>query len=105
MHYVQLLHKVYTASVHTFYENPHGQGQGSRKSKIGWELTKSGCHVRSPELFKNKKHIIVGFKQIIPITRVFVHFWGLLDQFGWQPPFPLAHFGWWTLISEAISAG
>ena len=28
--------------------------QGSRKSKIGWELTKSGCLVRSPELFKKK---------------------------------------------------
>ena len=24
--------------------------QGSRKSKIGWELTKNGCHVRSPGL-------------------------------------------------------
>ena len=22
-----------------------GQDQGSRKSKIGWELTKNGCHV------------------------------------------------------------
>ena len=31
-------------------------------------------------------------------------FW-LLDQFGWQSPFPVAHFGWWTLIAEAISAG
>ena len=27
-----------------------GGGQGSRKSKIGWELTKNGCHVRSPGL-------------------------------------------------------
>ena len=34
-----------------------------------------------------------------------MHFFGLFNQFGWQPPFPLAHFGWWTLISEAISAG
>ena len=24
--------------------------QGSRKSKTGWELTKNGCHVRSPGL-------------------------------------------------------
>ena len=32
-------------------------------------------------------------------------FFGLLDQFGWQPPFPVPHFGWWTLISEAIAAG
>ena len=23
--------------------------QGTRKFKIGWELTKSGCHVQSPE--------------------------------------------------------
>ena len=28
-------------------------------------------------------------------------FFGLLDQFCWQSPFPVAHFGWWTLISEA----
>jgi hypothetical protein len=28
-----------------------------------------------------------------------------LDQFGWQSLFGVAHFGCWTLISEAISAG
>ena len=31
--------------------------QGCRKSKIGWELTKSGCHVRSLELFKKKTYM------------------------------------------------
>jgi hypothetical protein len=34
-----------------------------------------------------------------------MHLFGLVDQFGWQSPFPVAHFGWWTLISEAISGG
>ena len=36
--------------------------QGSRKSKIGWEPNKSGCHVRSPELLKKKKKIICSFQ-------------------------------------------
>ena len=35
----------------------------------------------------------------------FCIFFGLLDQFGWQSPFPIAHFGCWTHTSEAISAG
>ena len=48
--------------------------QGSRKSKIGWELTKNGCHVRSPGL--SKSHIFVVFKLIIPITVVFIHLFG-----------------------------
>jgi hypothetical protein len=26
--------------------------QGTKKYKLGWELTKSGCNVRSPEIFK-----------------------------------------------------
>ena len=81
-----------------------GRGQGSRKSKIGWELTKNGCLVRSPGLLK-KKHKFVVLKLIIPITVVFMHLFGLLDQFGWHSPFTVAHFGRWTLISEAISAG
>ena len=33
-----------------------GGVQGSRKSKNGWELTKSGCHAQSPEL--SKSHIL-----------------------------------------------
>ena len=53
-----------------------------------------------------KSPIFVVFKLIIPITVVFyASFFGLLDQFGWHSPFLVAHFGWWTLISEAISAG
>ena len=48
--------------------------QGSRKSKIGWELTKNGCHVRSPGL--SKSHICAVFKLSISITVVFMHlFW------------------------------
>ena len=58
------------------------------------------------ENYKKKTHIFVVFKLIIPNTVVFMHlFCWLLDQFDWQPPFPVAHFGWWTLISEAIAAG
>ena len=30
--------------------NERAARQGSRKSKIGWELTKSGCYKRSPEV-------------------------------------------------------
>ena len=52
-----------------------------------------------------KEHIFVVFKLGIPITVVFMHFFWLLDQFGWQPPFLVAHFGWWTLISEAFASG
>ena len=59
--------------------------------------------MRSPEL--PKSHTFVVFKLNIPITVVFVQLLGLLNQFGWQPPFPVSHFGWWTLISEAIEAG
>ena len=32
-------------------------------------------------------------------------FFGVLGQFGLKPQFPVAHFGWWTFISEAIAAG
>ena len=77
--------------------------QCSRKSKIGWELIKSGCYVRSQEL--SKIHIFVLFKLNIPIIMVLCIFFGLSDQFGLQPPFPVANFGWLTLISEAITAG
>ena len=73
--------------------------QGSRKSKICWELTKSSFHVQSSELKKN----ICSVKLIIPITRVLCIFFRVLVQFGWKPLFLLAHFGWWTLISETIS--
>ena len=48
--------------------------QGSRKSKVGWELTKSGWQVWSPEIFK--RLIFVVFKLIIPITRVLMHLFG-----------------------------
>ena len=82
---------------------PKTYSKGSRKSKIGWELIKSGCYVRSPKL--SKSHTLVVFKLNIPITWFLCIFFGLLDQFGWQPPFPVANFGWWTLISEAIEAG
>ena len=57
--------------------------------------------------YKKKKHILLVFKlsQIIPITNYYAFFLGLLDKFYWQPPFLVAHFGSWTLSSEAISAG
>ena len=49
--------------------------QGSRKCIIGWELTKSGCHVQSQELPESHRFVVI--KQIIPITVVFMHiFWG-----------------------------
>ena len=53
----------------------------------------------------SKSHIFVVFKLINPITVVFCIFFELSDQFGWQSPLPVHHFGWWTLITEAISAG
>ena len=50
--------------------------QGSNKSKIGWELTNKGCHMRCQGI--SKSHIFVVFKLIIPITVVFMHiFWAL----------------------------
>ena len=52
-----------------------------------------------------KIYIFVVFKLIIPITVLFMHFFGLLDQFGWKLQFLVANIGWWTLISEAISTG
>ena len=52
-----------------------------------------------------KKHIFVVFKEIIPITRVFMNLFWAFRPICWQPPFLLAHFGWQILISEAISAG
>ena len=76
--------------------------QGSRKSKNGWELIKSGCHARFTEL--SKKPYIDVFK-LIPFTVVFFCIFLLLDQFGYQPPLLVDHFGWWTLISESIAAG
>ena len=33
-------------------DDDNDDDQGSRKSKIGWELTKTGCHVRFLELSK-----------------------------------------------------
>ena len=52
-----------------------------------------------------KIHMFVVFKLINRITVVFTSFFGLLDQVVWQPPFLVAHFGCWTLISEAVAAG
>ena len=47
-----------------------------------------------------------GFQTNYPYYRgLYALFGGLLEQFGWQSPFPVAHFGCWTLICEAISAG
>ena len=52
-----------------------------------------------------KKHVFVFFKLINPITVVFIHlFWGV-RPFWLATSFPVAHFGCWTLISEAIAAG
>ena len=65
--------------------------QGSRKSKIGWELTKNGSHVWSWWL--SKQPYICSFQTNIPITMVFMLFFWLSDQFGWHFPFPVAHFG------------
>ena len=71
---------------------------------MGWELTKSGCHVRSPEL--TKMQFICIFQTYYPYYCGFLmDFFWLLHQFSWQPPFPVAHFGWWTLISQDIAAG
>ena len=67
-----------------------------------WPKVAAMCGVQN---YSKKQTYIGSFKLIIPLTRVFMHLLGLLDQFGWQPPFLLAHFGWWTLISEAISGG
>ena len=56
-------------------------GQGSRKSKNGWKLTKNGA-MRGLQNYKKKKTYIVVFKLIIPTTVVLcICFW-LLDQFG-----------------------
>ena len=64
--------------------------QGSRKSKIGWELTKSGCHVRSPELFKKKTYNWL-------VETYFLSYFSWLAKSGCQnqklagntfPPFP-----------------
>ena len=44
-----------------------------------------------------KSHICVVFKLIIPWVFLCI-FFGLLDQFGWQYPFLVAHLGFWTLI-------
>ena len=54
--------------------------QGSRKSKIGWELTKKCLPCAVGGIIYKKKNI-------------YIYICGLLDQFGWQPPFLLAHFG------------
>ena len=58
------------------------------------------------DLKKKKKTYIFSCLAIYPYYRDFyASFWGFLDQFDWHFPFPVAHFGWWKLISEAISAG
>ena len=46
-----------------------GPRQGSRKSKIGWELTKNGSHVRSPGL--SKKPYMCSFQTNYPYYRGF----------------------------------
>ena len=79
------------------------ENQGSRKSKIGWELTKSGCHVRSPE-FKNF-HIFVVFKLIISNAIVFMNFWGAFRPIWLATFVPGSSFWLVTLISEAILIG
>ena len=48
----------------------HKDKQGSRKSKIGWELTKNGCS----RFIEKKSHILVVFKIFIPISVVFMQF-------------------------------
>ena len=54
----------------------------------------------------SKKSYICSFQTSYPYLRGFyATFFGLLDQFGWQSPFLVAHFGWLTVISEDISAG
>ena len=91
---------------------------GSWKARFSWT-----CVPRAPENLKlagngpkmdvlcglqeyKKKHIFVVFKLIIPIDVVFMHFLGgFLDLIGWHSLFPITHFGWRTLFSEAISAG
>ena len=45
-------------------ENEENEEQGSRKSKIGWELTKNGCHMRCPGL--SKKPYICSFQTNYP---------------------------------------
>ena len=77
--------------------------QGSRKSKIGWELTKNGCHVRSPWL--SKQPYICSFQTNYPYYHGFYasflafrpiwlafslpcsSFW-LVDTYFWS------HFSW-----------
>ena len=77
--------------------------QGSRKSKIGWELTKMAA-MCGPQDYK-KIYIFGVFKLIKTYYHGFYAFVGLLNQFVWHSPFPVPHFCWWILISEAISAG
>ena len=65
---------------------------------------KNGCCMRSLGL--SKKPYICSFQTNYPHYHGFLmHLFGLLDLFGWHSPFLVAHFGWWTLISEAISTG
>ena len=78
--------------------------QGSTQSKIGWELSKSGCHMRSNN-FHQKSHVYVDVKLFIPITLGFCTFLGLSDKFGSQPLSLVANFGCQPLISESISGG
>ena len=74
------------------YLTHYAQEQGSRKSKIGWELTKNGCHMRCPG-FKKKSHIFVVFKLIIPITLVLCIFYGFQTNLAGN-----LHF-WWLILA------
>ena len=73
--------------------------QGSTQSKIGWELTKSGCHMRS-NIFHQKSYVYVDVKLFIPITLGFCTFLGLSDKFGSQPLSMVANFGCFRWIAK-----
>ena len=70
--------------------------QGSRKSEIGWELAKSGFHVRCQNHYKI--YILVVFPLFISFNVVLCISFGLLDKFGWRYIFPVAQFGQQTII-------
>ena len=50
LHYLRILFPALRRPL--VFQPMHSCAQGSRKSKISWELTKNGCHVRSPGLSK-----------------------------------------------------
>ena len=83
-----LLHQ-YTE--HTF--NPRSKSAPENQKLAGnWSKVADICGLQ-------KSHMFVVFKLTNPITFVFMHvFFGLLDQFGWQPTLTVDHFGWWALI-------